>query len=219
MIKKNILIALSSIMLLNCSNNDEIIDQNSKETIGTVYTLPVVVHVVHTGEDVGLGYNLSNERIIGQIKTLNDDFRKKSGTIGYNTHPLGTDSKIEFKLAEIDPEGNSSDGIKRVNIHDIVIDIDNDWLFDDLPYYGYWNKQDYINVWVFPFEPNIILGQSSVPRADLPGLEDAIQNGTTGIMITTPHFGASSSPGKSALGTEDCPNIILGSKGNTQTFI
>jgi hypothetical protein len=74
------------------------------------------------------------------------------------------------------------------------------WFFDNLPYYAYWDKQDYINIWVFPFEPNIILGQSSVPQADLPGLENASTTGTTGIMITTPHFGTSDLEGGSNLG-------------------
>ena len=198
MIKKYILLALSSIILFSCSKDDEV--QPSVETTETIYTLPVVVHIVHTGEEVGIGYNLSNERIIGQIKTLNDDFRKKAGTLGYNTHPLGTDAEIEFKFAEIDPDGNSTDGIKRVNLNDIVIDTENDWFFDNLPYYGYWNKQEYINIWVFPFEPNIVLGQSSVPQADLPGLEDANPNGTTGVMISTPHFGTSNLVGGSNLG-------------------
>ncbi len=196
--KKYILIALSSILLLSCSKDDEV--QPSIEITKTLYILPVVIHIVHTGKEVGTGYNLSNERIIGQIKTLNDDFRRKAGTLGYNTHPLGTDTKIEFKLAEIDLDGNPTNGINRVNLNDIVIDTGNDWFFDDLPYYGYWNKQDYINVWVFPFEPNIVLGQSSVPLADLPGLEDANPNATTGIMISTPHFGTSDLVGGSNLG-------------------
>ena len=198
MIKIHILIALSSILLFNCSSDHEV--QPLEETTETIYTLPVVVHIIHSGQDVGTGYNLSNERIIDQIKTLNDDFRKKEGTLGYNTHALGTDAEIEFKFAEIDPDGNPTDGINRVNLNDIVIDIENDWFFDNLPYYGYWDKQDYINVWVFPFEPNIVLGQSSVPQADLPGLKDANPNGTTGIMITTPHFGTSNLEGGSNLG-------------------
>ncbi|MDO5980272.1 M43 family zinc metalloprotease [Flavivirga spongiicola] len=198
MIRNSILIALSSIILFSCSKGDGV--EHPEETTETVYTLPVVIHIVHTGQEVGTGYNLSNERIIGQIKTLNDDFRKKEGTLGYNIHPLGADTKIEFKLAEIDPNGDQTDGINRVNLNDIFIDTENDWFFDDLPYYGYWNKQDYINVWVFPFEPNTALGQSSVPKANLPGLIDANPDGTTGIMIATPHFGTSDLVGGSNLG-------------------
>jgi len=197
--KEILLIALSSIMLFSCSNDDEV--QPSKESSGTIYTLPVVVHIIHTGEEIGLGYNLSKDRIIGQIKTLNDDFRRKVGTLGYNTHLLGADTKIEFNLAEIDPNGNPTDGINRVNIHDIETETDNDgWFFDILPNYSYWKKQEYINIWVYPFEPNILLGQSSIPQADISGLENANTDGTTGILITTPHFGSSNVIGGSNLG-------------------
>lgn len=197
--KKYILIALSIIILFSCSKDDEI--QRPEESTETIYTLPIVVHILHTGQEVGKGNNLPNELIIGQIKTLNNDFRKKEGTLGYNTHPLGTDTKIEFKLAETNPEGNPTNGINRVNINDLEYETDNEsWLFDNLPYYGYWNVQDYINIWVLPFEPNIILGQSSVPQADLPGLENVNTTGTTGIVITTPHFGTSDLAGGSNLG-------------------
>lgn len=197
--RKTILIITSFILILSCSKDDQI--QPSEETIETVFTLPLVIHIVHVGEEIGTGYNLSRERIIGQIETLNNDFRKKEGTSGYNTHPLGTDAKIEFKLAAIDPEGNPTDGIVRVNANDIEYEADKDsWLFDNLPYYGYWNIQEYINIWVFPFEPNLILGQSSLPKVDLPGLENSATDGTTGIMITTPHFGTSNLAGGSNLG-------------------
>ncbi len=200
MIKKNCLFVLSILLLCNCSNDDEIIIDPSTEVIETVYTLPVVVHVIHIGEEVGVGYNLSKERIVAQLKSLNDDFRKEVGTLGYNTHPLGTDAKIEFKFAEIDPNGGLTEGINRVDLNDVIITENSDWLFDNLPYYGYWNKQNYINIWVYPFDPNIILGQSSVPFIDLPGLNDADPNGTTGILITTPHFGTSDVEGGSNLG-------------------
>jgi len=200
MIKKNSLFVLSVLLLCSCSKNDEIIVDPAEGTIKTVYTLPVVVHVIHSGEEIGSGYNISKERVIDQLKTLNDDFRKKEGTLGDNAHPLGTDVKIEFKLAEIDPHGNSTDGINRVDLNDVIIDTNSDWFFDNLPYYGYWNKQNYINIWVYPFKPNIILGQSSVPFVDLPGLNDADPDGTTGILITTPHFGASDIVGGSNLG-------------------
>jgi hypothetical protein len=200
MMKKYTLLIFSLLLFFNCSKDDEIIIAPPEVAIETVYILPVVVHVIHSGEVVGDGFNLSKERIINQLKTLNDDFRKKEGTLGYNTHPLGTDAKIEFKFAEIDPEGNPTDGITRVNYNNVATDSSGGWLFDNLPNYGYWNKLNYINIWVYPFEPNIVLGQSSVPFVDLPGLNDANPNGTTGILITTPHFGESDVIGGSNLG-------------------
>ena len=46
----------------------------------------------------------------------------------------------------------------------------------------------------------MVLGQSSVPYIDLPGLDNANPNGTTGILITTPHFGVSDISGGANLG-------------------
>lgn len=197
MLKNYFPILLFCFTLSGCSK-DEI--KLQEETTATIYTLPIVVHIIHIGEEIGKGYNLSNERVVNQIKTLNDDFRKKQGTLGYNTHPLGADTKIEFKFAEKDPYGNPTNGIQRVNLNDVIIDSEKDWFFDELPYYGYWNKLNYINVWVFPFDPNTTLGQSSVPKVDLPGLRDANADGTTGILISTPHFGTSNLSGGSNLG-------------------
>ena len=199
MLKKYFLTVLSTFLFIKCSSDDAN-DQLPENTEDVIYSLPVVVHIIHSGETIGTGFNISNERVIEQLKTLNNDFRKKEGTLGYNTHPLGADVKIEFKLAQRDPNGNATNGITRVNYNDVIINTDNDWLFDDLPYYGYWNKENYINIWVYPFKPNHILGQSSVPFIDLPGLNDANPNGTTGILITTPHFGSSDISGGSNLG-------------------
>jgi hypothetical protein len=45
------------------------------------------------GEPVGEGFNYSAERIESQIRTLNEDFRRREGTSGFNTHPDGADKQ------------------------------------------------------------------------------------------------------------------------------
>jgi hypothetical protein len=84
-------------------------------TIGEVYRIPVVVHVIHNGEAVGTGTNISDQRIQAQIAVLNEDFRRLPGTPGWNNHPRGADVKIEFVLAKRDPNGNPTTGIVRWN--------------------------------------------------------------------------------------------------------
>ena len=37
-----------------------------------VYTIPVVVHVIHNGENVGVGANISDAQVLSQIKVLNE---------------------------------------------------------------------------------------------------------------------------------------------------
>jgi hypothetical protein len=45
----------------------------------TIYTIPVVVHVVHLGESIGMGTNISAEQIHAAIKGLNDRFSGATG--------------------------------------------------------------------------------------------------------------------------------------------
>ncbi len=199
--KKYILILLCSVSIINfsCSSDDtDVVPEIESEE--QIYQLAIVVHVIHGGEEVGTGYNLSKARILEQIETLNNDFRKKEGTLGYNTHALGTDAKIEFKLATIAPDGSATDGITRVDYNTVEKESTGGWVFDTLPAYGYWNRDDYINVWVHPLEPNLVLGQASPPQADLPGLKDISTTLTTGIMITSPHFGTTDLEGGANLG-------------------
>jgi hypothetical protein len=83
--------------------------------LNTTYKIPVVIHIIHTGEPLGEGFNYSAERIESQIRTLNEDFGRKEGTPGFNSHLDGEDSQIEFVLARIDPEGNPTNGIVRID--------------------------------------------------------------------------------------------------------
>ena len=81
-------------------------------TQGTIYKVPVVVHIMHIGEAVGTGSNISNEQIYSAISSMNNAYRKKAGTI-YSGN--GVDMEIEFCLAQKDPDGNATTGINRVN--------------------------------------------------------------------------------------------------------
>lgn len=72
-----------------------------------IYDVPVVVHVIHLGEAIGTGTNISDAQIKGAIQTLNNEFRNSNGT--------GVDMQINFCLAVRDPYGNPSTGINRVN--------------------------------------------------------------------------------------------------------
>jgi hypothetical protein len=46
-------------------------------TQGIVIFIPIVVHVVHNGEAVGTGLNISQAQVQSQLAVLNEDFRKK----------------------------------------------------------------------------------------------------------------------------------------------
>ncbi|MFN3997440.1 hypothetical protein [Algoriphagus sp.] len=91
-------------------------DLNNLRSIPAIIRIPVVVHVLHNGEPIGNGLNISLAQIESQIEVLNEDFRRLN-TDAANTPaeflPVAADTEIEFYLACIDPDGNPSDGVIR----------------------------------------------------------------------------------------------------------
>lgn len=164
-----------------------------------VYRIPVVVHVIHFGEAVGEGFNISKERIESQIRVLNEDFRRKEGTPGFNDHPDGGDAMIEFVLARSSPSGEATDGIVRVDINSKEPPPFQGNPIASGAYFSYWDPELYFNIWSFPGVADTGLGYAAFPVSDLPGLEDKKDEDlmvpgiglVDGISITAQHFGES----------------------------
>ncbi len=76
------------------------------------YIIPVVVHVIHNyGSE-----NISDAQIKDGIDILNKTFRKQladTASIVAVFKPLHADCGIEFRLAQLDPNGNCTSGITR----------------------------------------------------------------------------------------------------------
>jgi hypothetical protein len=95
---------------------------NSTQTNGRLINpnnliiIPVVVHILHGGEAIGVGRNISVAQIQSQIDVLNEDFRRLN-TNAVNTpagfQSLASDALIQFQLACTDPNGNPTTGIIR----------------------------------------------------------------------------------------------------------
>jgi hypothetical protein len=68
-----------------------------------------VVHVLHLGESVGSGTNISDAQIQSAIDNMTDRYR---GTVGSSV-----DVEIEFQLAVRGPNCTSTTGINRVNLN------------------------------------------------------------------------------------------------------
>lgn len=94
----------------NGNNTARLITPNS------TIIIPVVVHVLHRGEVIGVGRNIGDAQIQSQIAVLNEDFRKLNAD-RVNTpvafQPVAADPNFEFRLACIDPNGNQTNGITR----------------------------------------------------------------------------------------------------------
>ena len=87
-----------------------------------VLTIPVVVHVLHLGEAVGEGTNISDEQVLSCIENLNHRFRGDVTALAlltdqYDEYELSlvNDAKIEFCLASRDPDNLPTTGIDRID--------------------------------------------------------------------------------------------------------
>ncbi|MCB0503137.1 MAG: hypothetical protein KDD32_10660, partial [Bacteroidetes bacterium] len=83
-------------------------------------TIPYIVHVVHGGQAIGTGPNITAAQVYAQIQQINDDFRRENSDAG-NTPadflPVAAAWDVEFVPAVVDPDGNilAEPGINRVD--------------------------------------------------------------------------------------------------------
>ena len=119
-----------------------------------VHTIPVVVHVLHLGSEVGVDENISDEQIVSAIEALNEDYRRMIGTNGEGD---GVDTFIQFELAKRDPDGNPTNGITRMNASGIAGYADDGVASDssqpgapelDVKTPVAWDRDDYINFYI-----------------------------------------------------------------------
>jgi len=164
------------------------------DTADKVITLPIIVHVIHQGSEPGTGQNIANSRILSQLEVLNEDFRRITGTLGFNDHPEGADTEIDFCLARLGPDGFPLEepGVDRVNgpLQG----------FSPTPYepayvdsvikpLTIWDPQKYLNIWVLDLKE--LRGLAQFP--DSSGLSLlAPENGpdnTDGIIVDIEEWG------------------------------
>ncbi len=108
----------------------------------TVYTIPVVFHILH----VGGSENISNAQCIDAVRIMNRDYAKMNAdttvTIAQFKGIAGTPN-IQFALATIDPNGNCTNGINR------HYDVNTNWTQNNFGAYAYtWDPRKYLNVYV-----------------------------------------------------------------------
>ncbi|MGK7389040.1 MAG: PKD domain-containing protein [Candidatus Cyclobacteriaceae bacterium M2_1C_046] len=163
----------------------------SSRTTEDILIIPVVIHVVHNGESIGVGANISQAQIQSQIDVLNEDFRRTGP--GSNSHPAGADTNIEFVLAVLGPDGNElpEPGINRINGGAAS------WEFtqieNTLKPGTIWDPTKYFNMWTLEFggEDAELLGYAQFPNlSGLDGIDRS--NGaaeTDGVVVGYRYFG------------------------------
>lgn len=105
-----------------------------------VYIIPIVFHVLHEyGNE-----NISDEQIYRVVEIINRDYRKQNADT-INIVPefvnIAADTKIEFRLATVDPFGNPTNGITRHYTHETNQG-------DAYSKLEQWPRGRYLNVWI-----------------------------------------------------------------------
>ena len=147
---------------------------NSEE----VYTIPVVIHVLYKTSSE----NISDEQVYSQMTSLNDDFRALNNDLSSlpsNFEPLVSDMQIEFCLAQVDPNGNSTSGINRVSTNQNSFSYNNNMKFSSSGGVDAWDTDSYLNIWVCSL--NNLLGYAQFPGGDA---------STDGVVVANTAFGS-----------------------------
>jgi PKD repeat protein len=114
--------------------------ESSESMLTSVYIIPVVFHIIH---DHGVE-NIADAQVFDAVAILNRDFRKlnadTSGIVAPFA-PLAADCEIEFRLAQLDPDGNCTNGIDRIQSMETYIG-DNGCKLNQ------WPRNMYLNIWV-----------------------------------------------------------------------
>jgi len=133
--------------------NKLVVEKKTSQLIasGVVYSIPVVVHVLHTGQEIGTGANISDDQITSALDNMNDAFRAVN-------YPNTSDAEIEFCLASLAPDCSATTGIIRIdatgtgNYENIGITGGSDPNLAvnevDVKNLSRWPSDQYYNIWI-----------------------------------------------------------------------
>ena len=159
--------------------NSKLVD-NSGEII-----IPVVVHIVHSGEVIGIGRNISDAQVNSQIAVLNEDFNLQNAdrvNIPLGFQPVEGNSNISFQLACYDPYGNSTNGITRTQSSESVFNSNGAVKATVSGGIDPWPTDRYLNIWVCALGGSL-LGFSQYP------FDYVAKPNTDGIVVAFDAFG------------------------------
>ena len=153
--------------------------------------IPVVVHVIHNGDAIGSNENISVAQVNSQITVLNLDFSKTNTDIGLIPTAftsVASNFDVQFCLAQVDPNGNPTTGIDRVQLSAASY---NQTTAEAMKASTSWNPSNYFNIWVVNFGSSGLLGYAQFPSSS--GLAGLAANGgaanTDGVVIAYNAFG------------------------------
>ena len=118
----------------DCSLNSTTVSPDYDPDVA-IYRIPCVVHVITNSS--GTEGNLTDAKVESGIRILNEDMNALIDTPGQN----GTEARIEFYLADVDPSGNPTNGITR--------SANTTWFNDSGSYWNSlaWDTNRYCNIY------------------------------------------------------------------------
>lgn len=175
---------------------------NSQKTTAG-FNIPVIFHIIHNGESVGTGRNISATQVNSQLTILNQDFSKMNSDL--NTwvtqsafFNVAADCGITFSPALVDTNGVTlaEPGIERINRNTqgwsgpsySGMSEPGGYINSTIKANSFWNPNNYMNIWVLDMNDGV-LGYAQfpvVPSSD-PTLNDLAAMGdsaeTDGVVL------------------------------------
>lgn len=159
--------------------------------------IPTVVHIVHQGEALGAGSNLSAAQVWSQLHVLNEDYNRLNADASQTPEgfrSVAGSTGVLFKLTAVDPQGNvlPEPGIHRMQRAGTfsINALEGGFLRDNQ-----WDPARFLNIWVISFSNSSLLGFAYFPVAPLSGLDKEGELGFRGpdydgVVIGAPYFGS-----------------------------
>jgi Pregnancy-associated plasma protein-A/Secretion system C-terminal sorting domain len=139
-------------------------------TANEIIYIPVVIHLLYKNPEE----NISDAQIKSQIDVLNMDFRMLNGDRVNTPQPfksLAGDARIQFCLAQVDPQGKRTTGIDRKYTTQDLFTTDDGMKMVLKGGAAAWDSKRYLNIWVCKLSSRSV-GYATPPgaAADLDGV-------------------------------------------------
>ena len=150
----------------------------NRSALEPLMTISVVVHIIHSGEPVGQGANISDQQVIDQMAILNEDYcslNEKHYVTPPQWMPLAGTPNIQFLLATVDPDGNPTNGITRHNITVTGNSWTNNNINSEIKPATNWDPDRYMNIYIVAIPGTTasggVVGYSNYPTPSLIGAD------------------------------------------------
>jgi len=124
--------------------------------------IPTVVHIIHFN---GNG-DITDLQVQDGMRVINEDFRRTNAdTINGNPlfYPFADDCRIEFRLAKLDQNGDSTTGITRTDTSIYPHPEPTNANFNNVKYVSHWSSNMYFNIWLVRHISGGALGYAQYP--------------------------------------------------------